>query len=283
MKIKIVLCLCMAVCLTALGVSGYIIWNDYAQRQGDQQEFEELSRQTTLAATLDEATNPTSESTTLDEDAAARADEQEFVQLSGDTYRNNVHDFKSLRNLNSDCVAWLTIPWTTIDYPVMHTPNDPEKYLNRNFYGDYSVSGVPFLDAGCTLYGTNMIIYGHDMSGGTMFAPLLNYMTKSYAQNHANYMTKSYAQNHAVIQLETEQGEKVYTVYCAARVKSTDMFYNLKDAPNQAYFDQKVKDISQRALFTIGSQPKYGQKLLTLSTCANTGQDDRFILIAVQK
>ena len=218
MKIKIVLCLCMAVCLTALGVSGYIIWNDYAQRQGDQQEFEELSRQTTLAATLDEATNPTSESTTLDEDAAARADEQEFVQLSGDTYRNNVHDFKSLRNLNSDCVAWLTIPGTTIDYPVMHTPNDPEKYLNRNFYGDYSV-----------------------------------------------------------------QGEKVYTVYCAARVKSTDMFYNLKDAPNQAYFDQKVKDISQRALYTLGSQPKYGQKLLTLSTCANTGQDDRFILIAVQK
>ena len=48
MKIKIVLCLCMALCLTALGVSGYIIWNDYAQRQGDQQEFEELSRQTTL-------------------------------------------------------------------------------------------------------------------------------------------------------------------------------------------------------------------------------------------
>ena len=266
----------MAVCLTALGVSGYIIWNDYAQRQRNQQEFEELSRQTTIAATSDEATNPTAESTTFDEDAAAKADEQEFVQLSGDTYQNNVHDFKSLRNLNSDCVAWLTIPGTAIDYPVMHTPNDPEKYLNRSFYGDYSVSGVPFLEAGCTLYGTNMygtnmIIYGHDMSGGTMFAPLLNYMTKSYAQNHA------------VIQLETEQGEKVYTVYCAARVKSTDMFYNLKDAPNQAYFDQKVKDISQRALYTIGSQPKYGQKLLTLSTCANTGQDDRFILIAVQK
>lgn len=271
MKIKIVLCLCMALCLTALGVSGYIIWNDYAQRQGDQQEFEELSRQTTIAATSDEATNPTAESTTVDEDAAARADEQEFVQLSGDTYQNNVHDFKSLRNLNSDCVAWLTIPGTTIDYPVMHTPNDPEKYLNRSFYGDYSVSGVPFLDAGCTLYGTNMIIYGHDMSGGTMFAPLLNYMTKSYAQQHAT------------IQLETEQGVKTYTVYCAARVKSTDMFYNLKDAPNQAYFDQKVKDISQRALYTLGSQPKYGQKLLTLSTCANTGQDDRFILIAVQK
>ncbi len=70
MKIKIVLCLCMALCLTALGVSGYIIWNDYAQRQGNQQEFEELSRQTTIAATSDEAANPTVENTTLDEDTA---------------------------------------------------------------------------------------------------------------------------------------------------------------------------------------------------------------------
>ena len=90
----------MAVCSTALGVSGYIIWNDYAQRQGNQQEFEELSRQTTISATSDEATNPTAESTTLDEDAAAKADEQEVVQLSGDTDRYNVHDVKSPRNIH---------------------------------------------------------------------------------------------------------------------------------------------------------------------------------------
>jgi sortase B len=175
-----------------------------------------------------------------------------------------------LREINSECIAWLTIPGTTVDYPVMHTPNDPEKYLNRSFYGNYSVSGVPFLDADCTVYGTNMIIYGHDMNGGTMFAPLLNYMTKSYAQQHTT------------IQLETEQGEKIYTVYCAARVKSDDLFYNLKDAPNQESFDQKVKNLSQRALYTLGNQPEYGQKLLTLSTCTNTGQDDRVIVVAVQ-
>lgn len=270
MKFKIIICLCLAVCLTALGVSGYVVWNDYAQRQQDQNIFEKLNEQT--RATPDEATAPTSaEENTVDAEAAAKADEQEFVQLGSDTYQNNVHDFKSLHGINSECAAWLTIPGTTIDYPVMHTPNDPEKYLNRSFYGDYSVSGVPFLDAGCTLYSDNLIIYGHDMSGGTMFAPLLNYMTKSYAQQHAT------------IQLETEQGLKTYTVYCAARVKSDDMFYNLKDAPNKAYFEQKVKNISQRALYTLGSQPAYGKKLITLSTCANTGQDDRLIVIAVQK
>ena len=153
----------------------------------------------------------------------------------------------------------------------MHTPNDPEKYLNRSFYGDYSVSGVPFLDAGCTAYSDNMIIYGHDMNGGTMFAPLLNYGVKSFAQEHPT------------IQIETEQGVKTYTVYAAARVKNNDMFYNLKDAPNKEYFEQKVQNISQRALYTIGSQPKYGQKLITLSTCTNTSYDDRIIVIAVEK
>ena len=115
------------------------------------------------------------------------------------------------------------------------------------------------------------LIYGHDMSGGTMFAPLLNYMTKSYAQNHA------------VIQLETEQGVKSYSVYAAARVKADDKFYNLKDAPNKEYYDQKVMNITQRALYTVGTQPQFGQKLITLSTCTNTSYDDRIIVIAVQK
>lgn len=275
MKIKIILCICLAVCLTALGVSGFMLYNDYAQRQNDQNVFEQLDEVT--RATNDEAIpketamSETTESATLDADTAAKVDEQEFVHLAGDTYRNHAHDFKTLREINGECVGWLSIYGTTIDYPVMHTPNDPEKYLNQNFYGGYSVSGVPFLDAGCRVDGDNMIIYGHDMNAGTMFAPLLNYESKSFAQQHS------------VIQLETEQGVKKYSVYAVAKVKSNDMFYNLKNAPNKAYFEQKIKDISQRALYTIGSQPKFGQKLITLSTCTNTGKDDRLIVIAVQK
>lgn len=279
MKIKIILCICLAVCLTALGVSGFMLYNDYAQRQNDQNAFEQLNEVTRATndeaideAVSDETTLPnTTKSTTFDDDTAAKVDEQEFVHLAGDTYRNHIHDFKTLREINSECVGWLSIYGTTIDYPVMHTPNNPEKYLNLNFYGDYSVSGVPFLDAECKLNGDNMIIYGHDMNAGTMFAPLLNYESKSFAQQHS------------VIQLETEQGVKKYSVYSVAKIKSNDMFYNLKNAPNKAYFEQKIKDISQKALYTIGSHPKHGQKLITLSTCTNAGQDNRLIVIAVQK
>ena len=274
MKIKIILCICLVVCLTALGVSGFMLYNDYAQRHNDQNAFEqlnEMTRATNDEAVSDETTLPnTTECTTFDDDTAAKVDEQEFVHLAGDTYRNHIHDFKTLREINSECVGWLSIYGTTIDYPVMHTPNNPEKYLNLNFYGDYSVSGVPFLDAGCKLNGDNMIIYGHDINAGTMFAPLLHYESKSFAQQHS------------VIQLETEQGVKKFSVYAVAKIKNNDMFYNLKNAPNKAYFEQKIKEISQKAMYTIGSQPKHGQKLITLSTCTNTGKDDRLIVIAVQ-
>ena len=73
MKGKIILCLCLAVCLTVLGVSGFMVWNNYAQRQDNQEEFAELSRQTTVSATNDEATTAP-ETGMVDVDAAARAD-----------------------------------------------------------------------------------------------------------------------------------------------------------------------------------------------------------------
>ena len=150
MKIKIILCVCLAVCLTALGVSGFMLYNDYAQRQNDQNAFEQLdevTRATNDEAVPDETTLPTTtESTTFDADTAAKVDEQDFVHLAGETYRNHAHDFKSLREINSECIGWLSIYGTTIDYPVMHTPSNPEKYLNLNFTGGFAEKIVQMSD-----------------------------------------------------------------------------------------------------------------------------------------
>ena len=69
-------------------------------------------------------------------------------------------NIQALITENADCIGWLSIDGTTISYPIMHTPSDPQKYLRRNFYGKYSQSGVPFLDGqyeagdpGGNLYG----------------------------------------------------------------------------------------------------------------------------------
>ena len=57
------------------------------------------------------------------------------------------HSISELISMNSECFGWISIAGTNINYPVMHTPSNPQKYLNKNFYGEYSFSGTPFLDA----------------------------------------------------------------------------------------------------------------------------------------
>ena len=57
------------------------------------------------------------------------------------------HSISELISMNSECFGWISIAGTNINYPVMHTPSNPQKYLNKNFYGEYSFSGTPFLDS----------------------------------------------------------------------------------------------------------------------------------------
>ena len=73
------------------------------------------------------------------------------------------HDLAALQAENPDCVGWLTIPDTTVDYPVVWTPSDPEHYLRRDFYGNPASGGTPFLDGRSQpqAEGQNLIVYGH--------------------------------------------------------------------------------------------------------------------------
>ena len=59
----------------------------------------------------------------------------------------------------SNQTAYICIPNTAVNYPVMFTPEEPQKYLRKNFEGEYSVSGVPFLDGASTPECDNLIVY----------------------------------------------------------------------------------------------------------------------------
>ena len=84
------------------------------------------------------------------------------------------------RNLyleNSDMVGWIQIEGTCIDYPVMQTPTDPTYYLKHDFEKNYTDYGCPFMQADCDAIAPsdNLIIYGHNMKDGSMFADLAKY------------------------------------------------------------------------------------------------------------
>ena len=84
-----------------------------------------------------------------------------------------------------NAVAWLEIPNTSISYPVMQGKDNLE-YLNKNCFNKYSLSGSIFLDFKNNKDFTDNynLIYGHHMSGGSMFGELDNFLDSSFFEKH---------------------------------------------------------------------------------------------------
>lgn len=197
--------------------------------------------------------------------------QQQFQQLA----KEIADDSSTGRNLsalfkkNNECIGWVCIKDTPIDYPVMHTPNDPKKYLYMNFEKEYSSSGTPFLDGRCNVDSDNCIIYGHNMRNGQLFASLKEYVDSKYCEKHPE------------IEFETAKGNNIYQIFAVVSLKESDEWYNFVDAPNRKNFKSNLSVLMKKALYTTGVRPKYGQKMITLSTCYGSGKDDRLIVVAV--
>ena len=185
------------------------------------------------------------------------------------------------RNLyleNSDMVGWIQIEGTSIDYPVMQTPADPNYYLKHNFEKSYTDYGCPFMQADCDVQAPsdNLIIYGHNMKDGSMFADL------------AKYGSKDFWQAHKTVRFDTALGGSAYEIFAVihttvqADAADAIPFYLFVDAAAPENFADYVSACQARALYDTGIFADYGDKLLTLSTCDNLTDDGRWLIIAKQ-
>ncbi|MBQ3330446.1 MAG: sortase [Ruminococcus sp.] len=183
-------------------------------------------------------------------------------------------DFDQLYAMNNDFFGWLKIDDTVIDYPVMYTPYDPEKYLHMDFDGNYSESGELFMDADCDPNGMHYLIYGHHMFNGTMFGSLPKYEDEDFFNEHRRLRFDT----------RSEMGEyEIFAVfYSQVYDDSDDVFKyyecaNLNDEGTYNYYVQNVKALS---VYDTGVTPQYGEKIVTLSTCNYHTDDGRFVVAA---
>lgn len=177
---------------------------------------------------------------------------------------------------NSDMVGWIQIEGTSIDYPVMQTPADPNYYLKHDFEKHYTDYGCPFMQADCDALAPsdNLIIYGHNMKDGSLFADL------------AKYGSKDFWQTHKTVWFDTELGSYAYEIFAVIHmtVQADDAdafpFYRFVDAAAPEDFAAYVSACKARALYDTGIFAEYGDRLLTLSTCDNITDDGRLLVIA---
>lgn len=191
---------------------------------------------------------------------------------------NGTHDLAALYKENNDLVGWIEVKDTRINYPVMQTVNDPEFYLRRNFEKKHSLAGTPFLDAASTRgESKNYLIYGHNMKNGTMFHQLLKYEDKSFWKKHKTFIYD-----------EVKNGKQVngrYEVVAAFRTQiyansSNEFKYNTYPMiPDKKTYKEYVKGCQALSAYDTGVTPKYGQQLVTLSTCAYHVENGRFVVV----
>ena len=175
-------------------------------------------------------------------------------------------------------VGWILIEDTNIDYPVMQTPTDPNYYLKHNFEKNYTDYGCPFMQADCDALrpSDNLIIYGHNMKDGSMFADL------------AKYGSKDFWQAHKTVWFDTALDSSAYEIFSVihttvqADVADAFPFYRFVDAASPEEFADYVSACKARALYDTGISAQYGDKLLTLSTCDNITDNGRWLVIGKQ-
>lgn len=177
---------------------------------------------------------------------------------------------------NEDMCAWIQIPGTAIDYPVMWTPEDEEYYLYRDFDGSDNKNGCLILDTDSCVdpLTTNLIIHGHNMKSGAMFGRLTDYQEESFYQDHREII------------LYTEECQRNYEVIAVFRSqvfrKSDNVFkfYKFFQADTQEEFDDFYNNIKELALYDTGVTAEFGDHFITLSTCVYHVENGRFVVVA---
>ncbi len=201
----------------------------------------------------------------------------EAVTLGNDTATPEIlYEYSTLYERNSDLIGWIEIPGTIVNYPVMQTKEDQNFYLRRDFDKEDDVSGLPFLDARSDILDrtTNLLIYGHNMKNGTMFATLLEYKDQSFYEEHKTIVFNTI--------YEKAEYEIIASFRSSIAYVDEDVFryYNFIDAATPEEFNSFIENINALTEYDTGITAEYGDELITLSTCDKSIDDGRYVIVA---
>lgn len=258
--ISILFGICIVVFAGSVCGIGWTLWK--SKREND--TFAKLSVMAQEEETLENAQTPA-------------PNDESSESTVGKQIKTESRQYEKLSRLNPDFAGWLKIEGTKIDYPVMSTPDDPQYYIRRDFYGKDTVSGTPFLSKNSRADSKSILIYGHNMKNDTMFGTLDEYASQAYRNEHPS------------IEFSTPEETRSYEVFAAFRTRlpydTEDGFrYYLYDGnPDEEAFHDFINQVSKAAYYNTGVMPEYGDELLILSTCSYHTENGRFVVVGCRK
>lgn len=170
-------------------------------------------------------------------------------------------DFNDLIKKNSETVGWLKVNNTNVNYSVVQH-NDNEYYLKHDFNQRYNINGWVYADYRDNFdrFGTNTIIYAHNMTNRTMFGSLVWVLKDSWYKNTENQYIK----------ISTPTVNTIWKIFSIYTIKPE--VYYLKTYFESTEEHQKFLDtIKGRSIYNFEEEINTDNKVLTLSTCTDDG------------
>lgn len=195
-------------------------------------------------------------------------------------------NFAPLIEQNPDTRAWIKITDTLINNVVVQS-TDNQYYVTHDFNKKESESGTI-----CSSYlnkwdGTdeNLILFGHNMQNGQFFSYLVHYYPDD-ASRDPLYFYKV----HPTIMLATPNGgSETYKIFAGMLVNTNSKhgevfhYFSKTSFTNVDDFNNFILGVMDRSRFFTEVDIKYGDQLLTLSTCHwpyGRSVDTRWVIFA---
>lgn len=197
---------------------------------------------------------------------------------------------KVLLRENEDVVGYIRISNTNIDYPVLQydgedlEENGNDYYLHRDIYGNYFEPGTIFMDyrdvfdADESKHSENIVLYGHNMLSGAMFADL-----------HKYRQDESFYDENPIIEFSSNYKDYQYIIfayfvtsgsYGDSAYGDEFAYWDMEDLSNEKDFNNYLEVVKDRSYISPDIDVKPDDDLLTLSTCYMDEDNSRMLVVA---
>ncbi len=267
-KKYLVIALLVIICGISAGTVGYFL-SDFLRNRSEMQNIQEIAYDNDEAPTEPDNSFENNESLT-----EHFGESEDSTKGEGKSLIEIPVDIKTLQETNPDIFAWIHIPDTIVDYPIVQHPTNDEYYLDHGPDGMYSSYGCPYIEIcdRAPFLEFNTVIYGHNMNDGSMFATLHKFEDQEFFDDHRD------------IYIYTVDHIYLYRVFAAVMYSDDRIPYYFDDAieaDRTAFLESLRTDIVKERSY-ISDEPDVNKDgcIITLSTCDKKLRDNRFLIVA---
>ena len=255
--------------VAALGLliycAGFYI-KSYEQNLAAKQEYAELSRMAGVknredAGLLADGKKTDEDSSTENSEKKRRKKQRKSSKSKNKNHADEIREsfgisWENLRKINSQTVAWITVPGADISYPVVQAADD-EYYLKHNFRGEEDLFGCIFLehDIKKNFTESHSILYGHNIEGNMMFANLNRYEQPEFLKKCPE------------IEITTPKRKFLYKIFSVEQASSQSPAFEYGYKLSSPAYRRQLSILKNNSMYDTGVEPDERERMVTLITC----------------